>query len=347
MAEWLTIAAIAAALVYAYRAWTEGGAPKGEDASPRVPPSLGGSLTERDVRLLRRLALEAQSTTLDALLESHRHFDSAAAAYVDLLRSREPSEVHYQTEIRDLTRLRRHLRGAGSPSEWLASTRDLAHGALVTIELDRHTFATIVWFVNEDHFELRLVDPRASPKLAVGSVVAFRLVRPRSGVFNFSSTVRAVSETRPIQVAVEHTSAVTLDNRREYPREDTSLPIALTLPGRDAPVDAVMTDLSGGGMSFVMDEPLDPGSDLLVTVTLDPSRGKPCVLSATVIRSVPLPETVQQRVFARWNINTPTEREPILDHVFRLLLHRIRVDREFEHRFDPAAGDPRYPDATR
>lgn len=323
--------------VLAYGLWTRRVANRSPATTGDTGRAAERHLSEVDLRMLHLLAADSSATSTAELMNSHELFDRAAAAYVDSLRARAQGDSAYFAAIRQLTRLRRRLRWSPGSRRAFSSTRDLEHGAVVTVLVAGRDVPAVVRLVDEDHFSLRLLSPDLAPTVVAGQALACRLVRPKEGIVSFSPVVRDRSASSPVTLDLEHTARMTLQNRREYPREKTNAPVVLMVPGVETPVRAKLCDLSAGGLSFVTCDPLQAGTVIGVELELGHRTTATRVLSATINRCQPGSTPQDHRVTACWNIVKNADRDRLTEHVFRLQLLQRRTSRDSEH--VPHAGD--------
>ena len=284
-------------------------------------------LGDAELHQLEHLTRFRPDATLADLLISPLRFDQAAAAYVTDLRRQNLGPSPYFAIVIELTRLRRRVHPPGNVLRALVSTRDLPEGIDVVLAANGSTADGMVWSVNEDHFDLRVEDAGMLSALRAGGAVTVELSRPGQGVYEFSAAVRATTPLPKPVLRFEHTDALTRTNRREFVRESASVPLIVTPHGQREPLAAVLRDLSGGGLSFSVDESLPAGERVRVMLPLGDAEAPPRFLEATILRTEVEPETGRLRAIGQWTRLDSDSREAIVRFVFALQRRRVRTAR--------------------
>lgn len=289
-------------------------------------------LTVSDVKQLEHLARLLHDTTLADLLISPIRYNRAVARYLTNLRTGSTSSARYFGIVVELTRLRRKVHPPGNIMRFLHSSRELPEGEQVLVAPKGAKFGRegAVWSVNEDHFEVRLGDSFALRGMHPGVEIELELNRPGQGLYKVKTTIRKVeAEPRPV-VRLEHTEHIAVENRREHLRERKASPIFVTslAPGApDEPFEATLQDISGGGLSFLLNESVPEGTSVRITLALGLSEAPPIKAHASILRGEDTPNG-QFSYFAQWDDSlAEDEREAIIRYVFGLQRRRIRTAR--------------------
>lgn len=203
---------------------------------------------------------------------------------------------------------------------------------------------------------------REGTEIRTPASVVLSFTRPGHGVYRLETAVRAyVDAPRPI-LRLEHTATLVRENRREHVRESVATALLVTpigghtpstlsvvggtgsksSSGRDDrdPVRATLADISGGGLSFLIDggddtpstggrppQPrLEAGQLVRIFMPLgdDPDRA-PIMVLAKVLRV----EKVGRRLRCQgeWESLRAGERDAIIRYVFELQRGRIKSER--------------------
>ncbi len=191
-------------------------------------------------------------------------------------------------------------------------------------------------------------DSPIGPEVLPPASVVLSFTRPGHGVYRLETAVRAYVEApRPI-LRLEHTATLIRESRRDHLREAvvTSLlvtpiggsgSLSLSLVGssearpprgreeRD-PVRATLADISGGGLSFLVDGGIDSGQLVRIFMPLgdDPDRA-PIMVLAKVRRVEKVGR--QLRCQGEWESLRAGERDAIVRYVFELQRGRIKSER--------------------
>ncbi len=284
-------------------------------------------LTVADVRQLEHLARMVADTTLADLMISPIRYSRAVSRYVNRLKARKTPETVYFGVIVELTRLRRKVHPPGKLLRFLYSTRELPEGEEVTLApTDRNMVRTgAIWSVNEDHFDIRLIDALGMRLFRPGAEVIMELNRPGQGMYRLRTTVRKCEvEPRPI-VRLEHAERVSVENRREHLRERTETSIFITPATDNRPIEATLQDISGGGLSFILPRPLKPDTECRITLMLGDGE-ETLEASCVVLRREDLDDGMWHHVGV-WDGLEDDAREDIVRYVFTLHRDRIRTSK--------------------
>ncbi len=283
-------------------------------------------LTSEDVRQLEHLARMVADTSLADLMISPIRYSRAVSRYVNRLKARKTPDAVYFGLIIELTRLRRKVHPPGKLLRFLYSTRELPEGEEVTMTpTDRNMARTgAIWAVNEDHFDIRLVDALGMRLFRPGAEVVMELNRPGQGLYRVRTTIRKVeTEPRPI-IRLEHAERVQVENRREHLRERSENTIFITPVTDNQACQATLQDISGGGLSFVLERPLKPDTECQVTLVLPQSDKPPLKAAAIMLRREDLGNGMWHHVGV-WDDLPDETRENIIRYVFGLHRDRIRA----------------------
>ncbi len=293
--------------------------------------ALERGLTGPEIRELEQLARMVSDTTLASLLISPIRFSRCVQRELARLRAEGTPEARYYDRVESLTRLRRRIHPPGKLLRFLYSTRELPEGEDVSVYMtgragDRaQARRGVVWVVNEDFFEIRLLDTLSTRGFDPGARAELELNRAGEGRYTLAATIRKVQdEPRPV-LRLEHTDRVNVDNRREHlrePHESTIFVRPSRTEGESEPQQARLQDVSGGGLSFVLPRPLPLDSEIEITLMLHDVDVPPLRMHARILRS-------SEHGAGSWHhtgtwIDLPDEtRESLIRYVFNL--HRARI----------------------
>jgi hypothetical protein len=295
--------------------------------------ALERGLSGPEIRQLEQLSRLVSDTTLADLLISPIRFSRCTARELARLRAANTTDARFYDIVDELTRLRRRIHPPGKMLRFLYSTREMPEGEEMSVSVGGSPGAgvgeetperrAVVWTVNEDYFELRLLDALTTRGFSPGARVALELNRTGQGRYTMTGQVRKVQdEPRPV-VRIEHTDRIKIANRRAHLRESHASTIFVRHESDRAPFEAKLLDLSGGGLSFALGRPLSAGSRVEVTLVLRDSDVPPIRMEATVLRRDEIGNGYWSHT-GTW-LDLPEEtRESLIRYVFGLHRNRIK-----------------------
>ncbi|MCL2182953.1 MAG: PilZ domain-containing protein [Chitinispirillia bacterium] len=233
-------------------------------------------LTEEEAGALRALAVFVPQRETEAhhLLDNQLLFERALEAHVTRLLRAGASQV--QDDL--LRSLRRKLGYSVLPSDVpLASTRNIAAGQTVAVSVPGqglHPRGGQVIRVSEFSMTVKLIDGMNNETvIPPGTQLMLSFLRHGDGGYGVPVTVTATDTGR---FTVLHTLRFTRNQNRKHIRLEASMPMVYRVveysdPEKTPTADVVKVrtvDISGGGLCFLADTPLQMGDQILITLQI-------------------------------------------------------------------------------
>jgi c-di-GMP-binding flagellar brake protein YcgR len=263
-------AAIIGFLVYLFRMFRRREVEMAEADSVFLETSVRLGLTEEERDMISRLLSRRRAMAPQIIFQSLPFFEQCVDAEVNsLLRSGAASGPDGRPE-QVLSELRRKLGFSHLPLEHpLVSTRNISigqTGSLFGREGNRPLFNKVTVADNNSlFFTVQYdVDKEEAYRIAPGAVVRFVFARQHDGLYGVQVKIARVNEAGSIDMF--HTLDLRRNQLRQYVRIDTNLPLRFRLLSTKDPekseikrgnlVTTRMSDISGGGMSFLCEQSL-------------------------------------------------------------------------------------------
>jgi hypothetical protein len=243
-------------------------------------------LTSDETGLLESMARRKNVTQPHTIFQSYQLFEECVDAEVRWIKE---NDAHLdEKKMRDLfSDLRLKMGFMHLPLEFpLVSTRNISLGqvgSLFSAGTSRMLFRKVSVMENTAFFLTVKynVDHEEVHRLTPGQTVRFAFARRNDGLYGIQTAV--VKLGRPGVVDLYHTLDIKRNQLRQYVRIETNLPLALRLlKTADAEkseiktgesLNARLSDVSGGGLSFVFDRSLRLGDLISLSFNLP---GAPC-----------------------------------------------------------------------
>jgi c-di-GMP-binding flagellar brake protein YcgR len=250
---------------------------------------LGITATEKSK--LRQLLRHEPSAQPQVIFQSISVFEKCVAQEIRRIQSQRPSEALEKEENDLLSNIRRKAGFLHIPLEHpLASTRNISLGQTGSVFGQNHRIPIIQKAVvvekNEFSFTLQYDSEKEDVfQILPGAGLKFAFTRQNDGLYGVQVNVLN-AKSGEIQVA--HTTDIRRNQLRQFVRIELSLPVRFRLLKTGDPekseirrgeiVDAKMSDISGGGLSFLCESALKAGDLVSVSFALPntPFNGIPC-----------------------------------------------------------------------
>jgi len=287
-------------------------------------------LTEEEKEVLTDLAAYLpENQEQHMLFESIGLFERCMDAYVN----RRLGEIKTSERMEDEDELLRFLRkkleyDILSHEQPIFSTRNITVGQTMSVFASGQRAAlaqnTKAVHVGEFYFTVRVADEfREKLYFAVGSELTIAFVRQGDAVYSVNAKVMSINNTGGINFY--HTLKFMRSQKRQYMRLElnTSLTFRILSKADSEEVLSSQTytgrvaDISGGGLSFFMDEePISAGDGISVGLALpgEPMNG----IRAKVVRVTPVEKraSIHYRYHIQYTEIEPWQREHIVKFVF-------------------------------
>jgi hypothetical protein len=216
----------------------------------------------------------------------------------------------------------------------LVSTRNISIGQIGSVfsANDNKVLFRKVSVMDNTAFFLTLkytVEKEAIHRLSPGQIVRFAFARQNDGLYGVQAVINTADRAGVIEL--QHTLEMKRNQLRQYVRIETSLPLQFRLlKTQDAEkseiklgetINAKLSDISGGGLSFVLDRSLRLGDIVSLNFNLP---GAPCAGIAGKIVHLSLCDTKTKTLFknhVQFLTIEPRKREKIISYIFEKERH--------------------------
>ena len=291
-------------------------------------------LTDEEANLLQSMVQRKNLTQPHIVFQSLKIFEECVDAEVSsLLENRMEFDEKKWREL--FSEMRMKMGFLHLPLEYpLLSTRNISigqFGSLFSASENKALFRKVS-VMDNTAFSLTLkynVDKEAIHRLTPGQTVRFAFARQNDGLYGIQAVV--VNADRAGVIELLHTLELKRNQLRQYVRIETSLPLSFRLiKTQDSEkseiklgetMNAKLLDISGGGLSFVLDRSLRLGDVVSLNFNLP---GAPCAGVAGKIVHLSLCDTKTKTLFKNHvqflNIE-PRKREKIISYIFEKERH--------------------------
>lgn len=257
---------------------------RSEDLFDRACKRIG--LTPLEVDVVRRLLRHENIKEPQVVLQSVSVFEKCLDREVNEIRAQGLGEEDREAENAILGSVRKkagfHLLALEHP---LLSTRNIAIGQSGAVFGRDHRAPIIhrarVMDSNEFNFRLQYdVDKEEICYISHGDEIKFAFTRQNDSVYGIA--LRVESADGAGNIVVFHSMELRRNQLRQFVRMDVSLPLRLRLlktadpdkseVARGQVVEAKMTDISGGGLSFIHEQSLRAGDLVSANFSLGSAR---------------------------------------------------------------------------
>jgi len=254
---------------------------------------IGLNATEKSK--LRQLIRHENMMQPHVILQSVSVFERCVDKEVKRLLSHHASAAEQARENDLLSSIRRKAGFMFLPLEHpLVSTRNIALGQTGAVFGANHRIPLIghTAMVERNEFTFKLqydADKEDVFRIAPGSMLKYVFTRQNDGMYGVEIRV---AQADAGYIEAYHTLDMRRNQLRQYVRVEVSLPVKVRLLQTDDPeksgirrgevIEAHMSDVSGGGLSFICDRPCTPGD--LVSATFSLPVGSFSGLQCKVLR---------------------------------------------------------------
>lgn len=292
--------------------------------------SIRFKLTEEESDFLKAIAVKRDMPQPYVIFQSLQAFERCVDFHIKEFMKKNPGREELDITSKMLVDIRNKLGFQHIPLEYpLASTRNIAigqAGSLFNKEGNAPIFRNVSVMENSP-FYLTLkyeVDKEEVRKLTAGQIVRFAFARQTDGLYGIQVPVAKTDGAG--QIDLFHTVEMKRNQLRQYVRIETSLPLKFRLIQTHDPerseikrgelIATRLSDISGGGLSFVYERSLRLGDVISLNFDLP---GSPFAGIAGKIVHLSLREAKTARLFKHHvqflNIE-PRKREKIISYVF-------------------------------
>ncbi|HEX2955911.1 MAG TPA: PilZ domain-containing protein [Chitinispirillaceae bacterium] len=286
-------------------------------------------LTPDEVLRLKQLASHNNLNDLNIIFESIAIFEICIEQEIELLKRKNLSSKDMADECNVLSNIRKKLGFNYLPYEHpIASTRNIEIGQKVTLLSGTNksqSFRSLV-IMNPEHCLRVQIEHGQEGECTFhpGQQVAIAFARQGDGLYAIDTKVESFDRDSLI-VELSHTREMKRNQLRQFVRIEINLPVKVrilqavseddkSLVGKQ--FEAKMVDISGGGISFLLNKPLVPGQLIsinfqLSTASFNGQTGKILKVSLIDIKST----TMYRHHVTFLDIDTPL-REKIIKFVF-------------------------------
>jgi c-di-GMP-binding flagellar brake protein YcgR len=291
-------------------------------------------LTDEEADLLQSMVRRKNLTQPHIVFQSLKLFEECLDAEVQsLLENREELDEKKCREL--FSEIRMKMGFLHLPLEYpLVSTRNISVGQIGSVfsASDNKVLFRKVSVMDNTAFSLVLkynVDKESIHRLSPGQTVRFAFARQNDGLYGIQAVI--VTADRAGVIEIQHTLEMKRNQLRQYVRIETSLPLHFRLlKTQDSEkseiklgetMNAKLSDISGGGLSFIFDRSLRLGDVVSLNFNLP---GASCAGIAGKIVHLSLCDTKTKTVFKNHvqflNIE-PRKREKIISYIFEKERH--------------------------
>jgi c-di-GMP-binding flagellar brake protein YcgR len=286
-------------------------------------------LTSNEIIKLKQISSQGDLTDLSVIFQSIAVFEVCIEREIDRLKSKNFSSKEISDECIVLSNIRKKLGYNYLPFEHpIVSTRNIEIGQKVSIVLAGNKISSLhAMVIMNPEQSLRIQIEHGQndlPAFYPGQQVAIAFARQGDGLYAIELKVLSF-DTETLVIELQHTREMKRNQLRQFVRIEVNLPMKVrilqavseedkTLVGKQ--FEAKMVDISGGGLSFILNRPLVPGqlvcmNFMLSTASFNGQTGKVLKVSLIDVKSA----TTYRHHVTFLEIDTPS-REKIIKFVF-------------------------------
>ena len=240
------------------------------------------NLSEDEAQFVKLMALRKNPAQPHVVFQSLPLFEQSVDAHVRALFEARPDAQEMDMQASRLSEIRDKLGFAHIPLEHpIASTRNISIGQAGTLfsKTDNRPIFRKVSVVGNTPFYLTLrynVDKEEIRRVAPGHIVRFAFARQSDGLYGFQSSIAKADKAGAIELY--HSVELKRNQLRQYVRIETNLPLRFRLLQTHNPETselkqgevymARLSDISGGGLSFIFDRALRLGDTVSLNFDL-------------------------------------------------------------------------------
>ena len=301
-----------------------------------VSSRLFGELSQKadlypsEAKKLRQLLTHEVTPFPHTIFQSAALFERCVDAEVRLLLLGGNSSGNIDDEEKSLSGIRKKLGYGYLPLERpLLSTRNIEIGQSVSVFRVTGNVPliqrAIVISNKETYFRLEYdSEKEEAVQFLAGQEIKIAFARQGDGVYGVQVEIRG-TDANEATIDCLHTLKFRRNQMRQFARIEVSLPIRIRpLPSQHTgaaeafpqQVDAKMSDISGGGLSFLYEKPFVPGDEISMHFSL--STGKFSAIPGKILR-VSLQEgksTTWYRHHVQFTAIEPQHRDRIIKYIF-------------------------------
>jgi c-di-GMP-binding flagellar brake protein YcgR len=286
-------------------------------------------LTSNEMIMLKQISSQGNLADFSVIFQSIAIFELCIEREIDRLKNKNLSSKEISDECNVLSNIRKKLGYNYLPFEHpIVSTRNIEIGQKVSIVLVANKTSSIRAMVimnPEQSLRIQVEHGQSDlPAFYQGQQIAIAFARQGDGLYAIELKVLSF-DSDTLVLELQHTREMKRNQLRQFVRIEVNLPMKVrilqamseedkSLVGKQ--FEAKMVDISGGGLSFILNRPLTPGqlicmNFMLSTVSFNGQTGKVLKISLIDVKSA----TTYRHHITFLDIDTPS-REKIIKFVF-------------------------------
>lgn len=286
-------------------------------------------LTEHEILRLRQIAAHGNITDINAIFQSIAIFEIGIEKEIELLNGKKLSSKEMIDECMILSNIRKKLGYNYLPFEHpIVSTRNIEIGQKISLLCGSNkstSYRALVIMNFEPYLRIQIERGMEDvPAFHPGHQVAIAFARQGDGLYAIEMRVLSFDKDSQI-VELQHTREMKRNQLRQFVRIEVNLPLKIRILQAVSDDDKLLVgkqfegkivDISGGGLSFILNRPLVPGGLIninfqLSTVAFNGQTGKILKVSLIDVKSA----SMYRHHVSFLDMDTPS-REKIIKFVF-------------------------------